>query len=310
MSDKPVGLIEIGTNSVKFLVSKLGSSGEIVHVLDRNEVTRIGQGLDKSGFIMEEAMERTLTSIEVFLEETKSLGVEFCFAFATMALRSAINADEFSLKFKSKTGLELKVLSGREEADYSLRAVRETMPEESSCWLFDTGGGSTEFAFFAGMTMEDPVSLDLGALTLTERFFPHDKVERGSLDLALSWISLRLDDGGIKLRGDNPMLVGTGGNLVTMASVASGGSFIPKGENYVIDLDEIQRQVYLFADTDVRDRVSIPGVPESRARVILGGACIALAVARSVGVFEMVVSTCGLRHGLMREVLSHSDNFV
>ncbi len=310
MIDKPVGLIEIGTNSVKFLVSKLSSSGEVVHILDRNEVTRIGQGLDKSGLIMDEAMERTLTSIDTFLTEARSMGVKSCFAFATMALRNAINADEFSFKFRDKAGLELKILSGREEAEYSLRAVRETLPEESSCWLFDTGGGSTEFAFFSGMAMEDPVSLDLGALTLTERFFPHDKVKRDSLDQALSWISLRLDNGGIKPRGDKPMLVGTGGNLVTMASVASGGSFIPKGENYFIGLDEVKRQVYLFAATDVRDRASIPGVPESRARVILGGACIALAVARSVGVSEMAVSTCGLRHGLVRQVLFHSDNFV
>lgn len=310
MSDKPIGLIEIGTNSVKFLVSVLGSSGDVVNLLDRNEVTRIGQDLNMSGILMEEAMERTLTSIDTFLKEAQSLGVRSFFAFATMALRSAANADEFSSRLKARNGLKLRILSGREEANCSLRAVRATVSKERSCWLFDTGGGSTEFAFFSGMVMEEPVSLGIGALTLTERFFRSDKVHPESVTEALSWISIRLSDGGVGPREVDAGLVGTGGNLATMASVASGGAFVPGRENFIMDIDELQRQVSLFSATDVKDRASIPGVPESRARVILGGACIALAVVRSVGVANLMVSTCGLRHGLMRQVLSHGDNFV
>lgn len=299
------GLVEIGTNSVKFLVSKVDSSGKIVHLMDENEVTRIGQGLEETGRLSQEAMEETLSSIERFIEKTSVLGEISFFAVATMALRKASNSDQFILLLNDRTDLSLEILSGEEEANYSLKAVRDTLPKSCSCWLFDTGGGSTEFAYFSGSSMDSPISLDLGALTLTDRFFPEARVAVGSLDDALSWVELKLREGTIISRGPGVSLVGTGGNLVTMASVASGGLPVPHGRSCVLSLEEIQRQVSLFALTDVDKRSLIPGVPESRARIILGGACIVLAVARSTGSSEVRVSTLGLRHGLMKERLSH-----
>lgn len=305
-----VGLVEIGTNSVKYLVSYVNSSGQIINLIDRNEVTRLGQGIQGSGRLSDDGMERTLASIEKFLSEVEGLFLKSVQVFGTMALREGSNSEIFSSELRRRTGLSLNVLSGDDEATYSLRAVKSTLPMDCSGWLFDTGGGSTEFSFFRGDSMEAPFSVNLGALTLTDRFFKEDPVSQVSLEKSLEWIASQLEENRVGTRGDGDRLIGTGGNLVTMASVALGGVQLSQGSSYRLTTDEICRQVTLFARTRVEDRHLIPGVPESRSRIILGGACIALSVARSTSSLDLEVSTYGLRHGLMKKILSPFDNFV
>ncbi|SMG49787.1 Ppx/GppA phosphatase family protein [Dethiosulfovibrio salsuginis] len=310
MSFKTIGLVEIGTNSVKFLISYLDDSGKIVHLVDKNDVTKIGQGIESQGLLDPTGMERTLSSIEGFIDESVDLEVGSIKVVGTMALRKASNSEFFSRSLMERTGLSLQVLSGETEARYSLRAVRETVPDGCSGWLFDAGGGSTEFSCFSGKDMESPFSLNVGALTLSDRFFPDDMVDSRSLEMAMEWVASELKKGGVEARGQGGRLIGTGGNLVSMASVFLGGAPIPSGSSFTIPLNEIERQVALFAKTKVDDRSSIPGVPAARARIILGGACIALSIARLTCSLDLEVSTYGLRHGLMKEMLSSEGNFV
>nr|WP_321502648.1 hypothetical protein [uncultured Dethiosulfovibrio sp.] len=310
MNFKTVGLVEIGTNSVKYLISYLDDHGKIVHLVDKNEVTKIGQGLESQGLLDPTGMERTLSSIEGFIGESIDLDVNSIKVVGTMALRKASNSEYFSRCLIERTGLSLQVLSGETEARYSLRAVRETVPDDCSGWLFDAGGGSTEFSCFSGKYMESPFSLNVGALTLSDRFFPDDVVDSRSLERAMAWVASELKKGGVEARGQGGRLIGTGGNLVSMASVSLGGIPISSGSSFTVSLGEIERQVALFAKTKVNDRSSIPGVPAARARIILGGACIALSVVYLTCSSELEVSTYGLRHGLMKEMLSSGANFV
>ncbi len=307
----PVGLIEIGTNSIKYLVAERNKGGDTVYLVDRNDITRIGEGLERSGSLGIAAMERSILSIEAFLGEIGRIGVFPVLVVGTMALRKASNGSVFSRLLAERTGLGLRVLSGREEACYSLGAIRRQLPTDSSGWLFDTGGGSTEYMSFDGSGLGCFVSLELGALTMTERFFETDPVSREKVNAALGWVYEVLLRGGISSGGGaDDVLVGTGGNLVTMASVACRGEKMGGDSLFCLDIGEIRRQVDLYREVPVAERSMIPGVPQGRAGIILAGACIVLASAAFLGSGSVGVSMAGLRYGLMESLLSHPDGLV
>lgn len=303
-SGTPVGLVEIGTNSIKYLVAKRDDSGSVLYLVDGNDITGIGRGLERTGSLSLEAMERSLSSIDVFLAKIRPLGSFPVFAVGTMALRKAKNKSAFSRLLKERTGLDLRVLSGEEESAYSLESVRKTLPAGSKGWLFDTGGGSTEYVSFDEESLGSPVSLDLGALTMTERFFETEPISRDAVKAALEWTKGVLARGIPKNHGHEGLLVGTGGNLVAMASVAMGGGKIDGRGLCPLTAEEIAIQTELYRQTPVSERSLIPGVSKGRSGIILAGACIVLASADFMNSKEVLVSTAGLRYGLIESLLS------
>jgi exopolyphosphatase/guanosine-5'-triphosphate,3'-diphosphate pyrophosphatase len=295
-------VIDVGTNSVKFHIGELSEDGTWRRVVDRAELTRLGEGLEEGGAISAEAQERTLAAIEGMVEEARRHGVIAYAAVGTAGLRAARNRAEAAAAAKERTGLEIVVISGEEEGRLAYIAATAGLGVgDGSLVVFDTGGGSTQFTFGHGTRVDERFSVPVGAVRFTERFGLDGAVSPEVLGEAQAAIGAELDrlDG----RPRPEALVGMGGALTNMAAVKHGlATYDPDVvQGTVLDLAAIDREIELYRSMDAESRRGIVGLQPKRAEVILAGACIVRAVMQKLGQDRLTVSDRGLRHGLLAE---------
>ena len=295
-------VVDVGTNSVKFVIGERREDGEWRTVVDRAEVTRLGEGLDRSGELNEEPIARTVDAIADMAEEAAREAVVTTAAVGTAGLRMARNSDAFVEAVRERTGIEVEIISGDEEARLAYLAVTSEMRlGDGSLVLFDTGGGSSQFTFGHGEQVEERFSVDVGAVRFTERFGLDGAVSEETLREALAAIAADLDrlDG----RETPDVLVGIGGAVTNLAAVEHGlEQYDPNVvRGTVLDRAEVDRQIELYRTRTADERREIPGLQPKRAEVILAGACVVRTVLEKLGRDSLTVSDRGLRHGLLRE---------
>lgn len=304
---KRAAIIDIGSNSIKFLVGEKRPDGAVKTVVDQNDVARLGEGLWESGVLSEAAMERNAQAVARFVKTAKEHGAEEIVCVGTMALRSAANGAEFVKRVRDLCGVEVRILPGEEEARLSYLAVLSGLPiPDGDMVVFDTGGGSTEFIFGRGAEVVKRFSVDLGAIRITERFFRNDPVKEGSVAAALQTIDAELAVAGVA--GRPCKLVGMGGAVTTMGAVKH------KMERYdpaviqglILTRADVTRQISQYSARTLAQRCELPGLQPKRADVILAGACILQSVMDRLSAQELTISDRGLRHGLAFELFQKS----
>ena len=297
-------IIDVGTNSIKFCLAEETGNGSYTVVKDTNDIARLGEGLKETGLIGPEPLERNAQSVANFAAEAKAAGADEVVAVGTMALRTAKNAAAFIARVKELCGVELKVLSGEEEAQYSYVAVMSGIEGAADADLvtMDTGGGSTEFVFGTAGKIVRKFSLNVGAVRFTEQYLSQMPVAAEKLAEAQAQIKKELSEGGVS--GPVKFLVGMGGTVTSLASVkhkmAKYDPDVIQGST--LTLDDINAQIADYAAKTLDQRREIVGLQPKRADVILAGACIVKAVLELTGAKELTVSDRSLRHGLMYEL--------
>jgi exopolyphosphatase / guanosine-5'-triphosphate,3'-diphosphate pyrophosphatase len=295
-------MIDVGTNSVKFLVGERARDGNWRAVVDRAELTRLGEGLDKTGEIAPDALERTAVAIAGMVDEAKRIGAIAIAMVGTAGLRVALNSDDVIAAIRERTGITLEVISGEYEGRLAYLAVLAGLRlTEGSSVVFDTGGGSTQFTFGHGGHVDEQFSVQVGAVRYTERFGLDGVVPRDVLNEALAAIAADL----IRIDGHPPpdALVGMGGALTNIAAVKHAlKTYDPDVvQGTVLDRVELDRQIELYRSRDVMARRAIVGLQPKRADVILAGACIVRTIMEKLDQQSLIVSDRGLRHGLLIE---------
>jgi exopolyphosphatase / guanosine-5'-triphosphate,3'-diphosphate pyrophosphatase len=295
-------VIDVGTNSVKLHVGERRAGGSWRTVVDRAEVTRLGEGLDETRALQPEPLRRTAEAIVGMVEEARREGAAEIAAVATAGMRRAQNPGELVEAVRERCGVGIEVISGEEEARLAYRAATSELDVgRDSLVVFDTGGGSTEFTFGRAGDVEERFSLEVGAARYTERFGLDGVVSDEALADALRAIAAdlaRLDG-----RQRPAALVGLGGALTNLAAVrhalATYDAEIVQGT--VLDRAEVERQIELYRTRSADERREIVGLQPARGEVILAGACIVCTVLDRLGCDELTVSDRGLRHGLLVE---------
>jgi exopolyphosphatase/guanosine-5'-triphosphate,3'-diphosphate pyrophosphatase len=157
-------VIDIGTNSVKFNISERRDDGTWLTIVDRAEITRLGEGLEKTGGISSDAMERTVSAICAMVEEARKTDVAKIAAVGTMGMRTAHNSQQFIDAVEQRCGVKIEVISGDEEGRLAYIAVKSGLGlAEGSLAIFDTGGGSSQFTFGHGAVVQERFSVNVGA---------------------------------------------------------------------------------------------------------------------------------------------------
>jgi exopolyphosphatase/guanosine-5'-triphosphate,3'-diphosphate pyrophosphatase len=295
-------VIDVGTNSVKLHVGERRAGGGWRTVVDRAEVTRLGEGLQDAGALQPEPLRRTADAIVEMVGESRREGAAEIAAVATAGMRLASNSAELIAAVRERCGVGIEVISGEEEARLAyLAATSELEVGQDSLVVFDTGGGSTEFTFGRAARVEERFSLDVGAAGYTERFGLDGVVSDEDLAQALQAIAADLAQ--LDGRQRPAALVGMGGALTNLAAVrhglASYDSEVVHGT--VLDRAEVNRQIELYRTRAAEQRREIVGLQPARAEVILAGACIVRTVLEKLQSDELTVSDRGLRHGLLVE---------
>jgi len=300
-------IIDVGTNSIKFCLAGETADGSWAVLRDTADIARLGERLNETGLIGPEPLERNAQSVARFAAEARACGADEVVAVGTMALRTAKNAAAFIARVKELCGVELRVLSGEEEAQYSYAAVISGIEgaADADLMTMDTGGGSTEFAFGAAGKIVRRFSLNVGAVRFTEEYLSQMPVPDEKLAQAQSQIKKELSEGGVA--GPVKFLVGMGGTVTSMAAVRHKMAKYDPGviHGSALTLDEVNAQVAGYAARTLAQRCEIVGLHPKRADVILAGACIVKAVLELTGAPALTVSDRSLRHGLMCELFKN-----
>jgi len=293
-------VIDVGTNSVKFNISERHADGSWRTIVDRGEVTRLGEGIAETGDIAPAAIERTVEAIAGMADEAKRHQASALVAVGTMGMRTAANSGRFIARVRERCGVAIEVIPGEEEGRLAYLAVKSGLGlARGRLVIFDTGGGSTQFTFGRGDAVDEQFSLNIGAVRLTTQHGLGGVLTPAQLEAALDAIAGEFTclDG----RPSPEALVGMGGAITNMTAVMHGlATYDPDVvQGSVLSRAEVDRQIELYRSRDVEARRQIVGLQPKRADVILAGACVVRTVMDKLGRDALSVSDRGLRHGLL-----------
>jgi exopolyphosphatase/guanosine-5'-triphosphate,3'-diphosphate pyrophosphatase len=295
-------VIDVGTNSVKFHVGERGAEGGWRTIVDRAEVTRLGEGLAESGELQDKAIQRTVAAISEMADEATRHRVGGIAAVGTAGMRMARNSDTLVAAVRDAGGIAIEVISGEEESRLAYLAVRSGLGDvAASLVVFDTGGGSSQFTFGHGEQVDERFSVDVGAVRYTEAYHLAEAVPQDRLQETFD--ALAADLAVLDGRPAPDMLVGLGGAVTNLTAVKHGlETYDPDiVQGAVLELAEVDRQIELYAGRTADERRTIVGLQPKRAEVILAGACIVQTVMTKLGKESLTVSDRGLRHGVLAE---------
>jgi exopolyphosphatase/guanosine-5'-triphosphate,3'-diphosphate pyrophosphatase len=321
MANRRIATIDVGTNTILLLVAELDEDGAFRVLTDRAEIARLGEGVDRTRSLSAAGVERALEVLREYVHACRNFGVEEIAAAGTSALRDALNAKSFLARLQHELNLELRVLSGQEEAAYSYLAVRKGLQlDAKDVLVVDVGGGSTEFIWAKDGKLHGWASLDVGSVRLTERFLASDPARREECDrliqtvdqslekLLTDWSALRQGQG----ESRRTVMVGIAGTFTTLSAVEKGLTHYSHSEVHGSRLTraEVERQVELYRASTIAERKRIPGLEPKRADVILAGA---IAIQRIMALFdidEAIVSDQGIRYGLLYEKIANKRSAI
>jgi exopolyphosphatase / guanosine-5'-triphosphate,3'-diphosphate pyrophosphatase len=302
----PVAAIDIGTNSVRLLVSQDGRT-----TLERlMRITRLGKGVDANGRLDPDAIERTVAVLREYREVMDRFGVERVRMTATSAARDAANRDDFFDAAEAAVGVRPELLSGEEEGRLSfLGATADLDPADGPFLVCDIGGGSTEFSY--GTTeSEATISTDMGCVRMTEAWLHSDPPSAEELSQAISIVEIHLDDvvREIPQATEAATFVGLAGTVSTAAAVEIGLAEYDRDRihHFVLTKAAVEDVFRTLATEALADRVHNPGLERERADVIVGGMCVLVSIMRRLGFRECLVSEADILDGLAMSIAAGS----
>jgi exopolyphosphatase/guanosine-5'-triphosphate,3'-diphosphate pyrophosphatase len=313
MSSRRCAFLDIGTNTILCLIAECDESGQFRVLDDLAEITRLGKGVDQTRLISQSGEERSAAVLGSYLDRCARLGVEEITAVGTSALRDASNSGEVLARWQRQLGLQVRVISGEEEAACSFVAAREGLAlAGQELLVIDIGGGSTEFIRGNAAGISEAVSVDVGSVRLTERFVHSDpvipeefrsmteEIERAVAPVVSRWLR------------DMPALtlVGIAATFTTLVAVQKGLAQYAHAAVHgsrIAD-NEVRRQIELYRAMSNARRQALPGLHPQRADVILAGALLVERIMTLFDARHVIVSDQGVRYGLLHRRFSAASS--
>lgn len=297
-----IGIIDLGSNTTRLIVMAYQPHLSFKLIDEVSETVRLAEGVGDDRMLQPESMHRAIESLKMFHSFCKASGVQQIVPVATSALREAANQAEFLHLLQQETDLQLRILSGEEEAYYGYLGAVNSLPFTDGV-IIDIGGGSTEVTAVRGRAFSTASSQQAGIVRFTEHYVHSDPIskkdfralERGAADIFedLDWVKT----------GAGPMLIGLGGTVRNLARIDQKRRNYPldRMHGYVFTHQALEEIVDLLRHSDIREREAIPGLNRDRADVILAGAVILYQLMQQGDFAELMVSGQGLREGLFFE---------
>ena len=300
-----IAVIDVGFNSLKMVQYRIEPGGTPKFYGQIGIMARLGEGLESTGYLGSEPISRTIDAIRVCKETALLESIDHLILIGTSPVREAANREEFLKLVQAETGLRMRVLTGNEEALYGLLGALRSI-DAPRVLFFDLGGGSLELAYADRRRIRRILSLPLGALKLTDIYSgkggDFSKKERARMakhvaSLLPSRKELDLDKDAI--------LVGTGGTVRAIARYDQDEVDYPldKVHNYAVGLKSVQTMGRKFFKMKPEDLDKVDAIGEERSETITAGTLVVKSVMRRLGFNNLLVSTHGLRDGILSEFL-------
>lgn len=296
-------VIDLGTNTALMVTGQRRADGSIAVLDDAHAVARLGKGVDAQRRISEETMDRVCRLLAEYRARALSLGAQQVRVYGTSALRDAANKADFTDKVRREAEMELVEVSGAEEAALTFCGAAFGLQLPARYAVIDVGGGSTELAVGTGNQVERSVSVDVGAVRVTERYFPHLPPDPGQVERAVAMIRGALA-GLFPCPAELP-LVGVAGTVTTLGALDLGVARFDAQElnGSFLRAERVEEWSARLLAMPVEHIRRLPQVHEQRADIIGAGSLILRLALAQLGVPGLTISTRGIRYGiLMREL--------
>ncbi len=316
MDNKHLAAIDIGTNTFRLLIADVHhdsrkNSYSIREIYSERIITRLGEGMHDKGCLPEEAINRSITALEKFSEIISRSDVYRTSAVATSALREAANSADFIKKAKQATGLDIKIISGEEEAKITASGMLIDIAAPPAALMADIGGGSTELIFARHGEPLSVCSLNLGVVYLSGKYMRNDPPAGNDLSRMANEISRKITsavDSFLKLSGADTVFIGTAGTITTLAAITQN---LVKFEhdrihNFKLTADKVRSIYSAISVLPSGERAQYIGLEPERYDIIVPGALILLELMETFGFNEITVSTYGLREGILIDLYNKS----
>ncbi|MEV4118243.1 Ppx/GppA phosphatase family protein [Micromonospora sp. NPDC049645] len=301
--------IDCGTNSIRLLVADLpeasaGPQAPLVDLTRRMEIVRLGQGVDRTGRLAPEAIERTRVALASYAADIEKLGAQRVRMCATSASRDAVNAADFTEMVRATLGVAPEVVSGDEEARLSFTGAVRGLPADAKepFLVVDIGGGSTEFVVgdrAAGVRAA--ISVDIGCVRMTERHLPGDPPTSEQVAAAQADIAAVVDRALAAVPGrEAATLVGLAGSVTTVVALAQGlREYDPERIHHArVSYGQVAQVTADLLGQTREQRLANPVMHPGRADVIGAGALVLRVIMERAGMPSVVASEHDILDGI------------
>jgi exopolyphosphatase / guanosine-5'-triphosphate,3'-diphosphate pyrophosphatase len=307
--------LDLGTNNCRLLIARAASDGfTVVDAFSR--VVRLGEGLNSTGKISEEAMDRAIEALSVCADKLKRRNVVLARSVATEACRQAVNGAQFIQRVKDETGIVLDVISPKEEARLAVMGCHALLePGQGPALIFDIGGGSTEVVLVStdGVVPEilDWESIPWGVVSLTESE-PHDEEDAEARQTAYAAMRQKTLDAFASFaarlpKGDGDhRLLGTSGTVTTLASVYLKLQSYDRRQIDGLHLpSQALREIsQTLANAGPAGRAQFPTIGTERADLVVAGCAILESIIDMWPGERLGVADRGIREGILRALMA------
>jgi exopolyphosphatase/guanosine-5'-triphosphate,3'-diphosphate pyrophosphatase len=287
-----VAIVDTGTNTTRLLVADV-VDGRLVEVSRRTTITRLGEGVDRTGLLADAALDRARVVLAAYRDEAEGLGAEHRVALATSATRDAANRDVLLTELEAVYGFPPWLLSGDEEAALTFAGVASDRAVGEGTLVLDIGGGSTELTLGGPEGVTFSTSLQLGSVRATERFLAHDPPLPEEVGACARFASSLLPALG------PDAAIGVAGTVTTIAALDLG---LEAYEGARVHGHRIPRAAVAawtdrLATMTTAERAALPCMEPGRAPVIAGGAIVLREVLRRYDLPGIEASERDVLHG-------------
>jgi exopolyphosphatase / guanosine-5'-triphosphate,3'-diphosphate pyrophosphatase len=308
-----IGIIDIGSNSMRMVVLRFRPDGSFKLIDEVKESVRLGEnesGQKKGPFTLSDnKINYTLETLSFFMDLSKALSVDKIICVATEAVRRAANRTDLIEKAKSELGLDIRILTGKEEAYYDYVGAVNTL-NLSDCLIMDIGGSSTELIRVEDSVVAHSISLPFGAISISQMFDLKNTVDEQTKKKMYRYINERFENLSW-IYGAGP-LIGIGGSFRNIAKIDR------KLKNYPLDiahnypmpaemLFDISEQLNKLS---LEERKKVKGLSKERADIIPGALAEITVLLEMTGTPKLLVSGSGLREGIFYDWMLQGKNPV
>lgn len=296
-----IGIIDLGSNSARLVIVSLFSDGHFMVVDELKESVRLGQDMERDGFLKPQRVAETIKTLKMFKKLCDASGVTRIIAVATAAVRRAKNQRSFLDEIQATCGIKIRVLSAEEEATYVYRGVINSMDIPKGL-ILEIGGGSTKIVYYNRRNMLYHETLPFGAVTLTD-LFKEDSLkpeeQAAKVEEFFTEQLKKLD--WLKELDPDTRMIGVGGSFRNVFKISKMVKKYPLDivHNYTISMEDFDAIYDTVKVLDIDKRKKIKGLSTSRADILPAALAIIKAFMNYVNMESFSISGYGLREGIM-----------
>jgi exopolyphosphatase/guanosine-5'-triphosphate,3'-diphosphate pyrophosphatase len=298
--------IDCGTNSIRLLIAD-ADDGRLLDIVREMRIVRLGQGVDRTGRLAPDALERTRVALADYAASIAEHGAERVRMTATSATRDAANRADFVAMVRAELGVDPEVISGAEEAELSFRGAVAGLPGVTPPLLVaDIGGGSTELVLGGAGEPLRSHSMDVGCVRMTERHLHDDPPTAEQIAATVRDLNAAIDRAAQHVPlTSGATFVGLAGTVTTIAALALGlDHYDPEAIHAsVISTDDVRTVTARLLAMTHAERAALPVMHPGRVDVIGGGALVLRTLLERTGAHAVVTSEHDILDGIALSLL-------